>query len=86
MKGFDGIKLRIFAFFTLSMLFLVPLITVMSVFCRFKYFIELGNGSAKAIYISISILCFVRFLCFGFVTDIFYDDMFKQEVRELKEN
>lgn len=79
MQGFDGIKLRIFAFFTLSMLFLVPMISAFLVLFRFKYFLRDGIGSARALYISIIILCFVRFICFGFVTDILYDKLWKEE-------
>ena len=78
MKGFDGIKLRVFAFFTLSMLFLVPLISVLTVFCRFKYFLE-DSASIKALYIFIAVLCLVRFLCFGFLTDNLYDDMKEEQ-------
>jgi len=79
MKGFDGIKLRIFAFFTLSMLFLVPFISAFMVIFRFKYFIIKDHGSAKPLFITIMILCFVRFFFFGLVTDILYDDMYKKE-------
>ena len=77
-KNFDSIKLRILAFFILSMLFLIPLIKGIGIVFKFKTFAkETNNG--KSLYITIILICFVRFLCFGFVCDMLYDELCNHE-------
>ena len=82
MSNTESIKVRIFAFFCLAIIFSITFCRASYAMTKFKWFIKEAK-IAKRFYISIFVFCLARSICFSFVTRNLVE-IYDLDVRESK--